>query len=133
MNGHDIAIAVSVFNLLAVLVGFSVFHLRSKMWTAAAASARIDANEQRISIAEANVRSLRADIDYFSHSYSATLDEVLKEVRSITRNGAKERDIDARLEELRDQVMALEQDVTGLPCFIGAKVLCDTDDKKEKP
>jgi hypothetical protein len=124
--------ALPLVNTLLILLVALVFYHRSRQWTGISQNARIEKQDARLSIAEANIRSLRADMEYFTSTYQETLDEVLKEVRSITRNGAKEHAIETRLTALQDQVMAIEQDVTGLPCFVGSKLLCQQDKVEEK-
>ena len=100
----------------ALLVGLAAFFiLRSRHWTAPVQSQRIGLVEDDLRIVRGNMFRLERDQALAHRQYMDSNAEILKEVRSITANGALHPICD-ELKVIEDRLLDVEQVVASMPC-----------------
>jgi len=100
----------------ALLIGLALFFvLRSRHWTVPVQSQRIRLIEEDMRVVRGNVLRLERDQALAHRQYMDSNAEILKEVRSITANGALHPICD-ELKVIEDRLLDMEQVVASMPC-----------------
>jgi hypothetical protein len=99
-----------------ILLALAVFLIvRSRHWTAPVQSQRIGLLEDDVRVVRGNVLRLERDQAEAHRQYMDSNAEILKEVRSITANGALHPICD-ELKVIEDRLLDVEQVVASMPC-----------------
>jgi hypothetical protein len=99
-----------------ILIALAVFLIvRSRHWTAPVQSQRIGLIEDDLRVVRGNVTRLERDQAFAHRQYMDSNAEILKEVRSITANGALHPICD-ELRVIEDRLLDVEQVVASMPC-----------------
>jgi hypothetical protein len=99
-----------------ILLALAVFLIvRSRHWTVPVQSQRIGLIEDDMRVVRGNVLRLERDQAEAHRAYMDSNAEILKEVRSITANGALHPICD-ELKVIEDRLLDVEQVVASMPC-----------------
>ena len=99
--------------ILVIIVVYLLIH--SRKWTAPVQSQRIGLVEDDLRIVRGNMLRLERDQALAHRQYMDSNAEILKEVRSITANGALHPICD-ELKVIEDRLLDMEQVVASMPC-----------------
>ena len=109
---HQNAPAINTVILASLAM---VFFLRSRHWTVPVQSQRIGLIEDDLKVVRGNVLRLERDQALAHRQYMDSNEEILREVRSITANGALHPICD-ELKVIEDRLLDMEQVVASMPC-----------------
>lgn len=108
--------------LVAVVVSMLwVFH-NSKKWHGVGAAALVERLSVEVSSVRGNFEAFKRDTSQWKIEMMDCNHQILRSIEAIQHNGAKESPLEERIQELKEDVLDIEQTLHALPCFIDRDV-----------
>ena len=124
---EHVSVIIPIFNFL-LLVSLVLI---SRKWTGPVQDVRIQAIEDEQKLIRGNIRRLERDLQEALHHNVSSNEQILRELEAIRSNGAQERPLEDKLQQMESTLFELERTIAAMPCAYHASVAANG--KKDCP